>query len=250
MQIKVLMFLVVLSLGLGGFATWKHFEKGPEELAKTVMQGIESLRTKEVAEQKKRQSNLLKEKAKELSSEKDVPMAGNPEGDVSIVYFFDYACGYCRKADPIIDELVKTDPGLKVIYKEFPIFSDTFIARAALIAHKQGKYLAMHKELMANEREFTKNTVFAIAKKVGLNMSEFEKDMNDKSFDMAIHQNHQMGEAVGVEGTPVFVVGESTLLPGVISVDEFRLVIQKEREKLAGAAQQKEPPHSDPHHKS
>lgn len=251
MQIKVLMFLVILSLGLGGYSTWKHFQKDPEELAKLTLEGMQTLREKDIAEQKKQQADVLKQKTKELSEDKDSPIAGNPEGDLSIIYFFDYACGYCRKADPIVDELVKTDPNLKVIYKEFPIFSDTFVARAALAAHKQGKYIPMHQELMANNREFTKNVVLGIAKTVGLNMSELEKDMKDPSLEAALQRNHHIAESVGVEGIPVFIIGESTLLPGVVGIDEFRLAIQKEREKLAGAAHHKEPQHSEaPHHPS
>ena len=246
MQHRILTILVLISLGLSGYALLKHYRKNPEEIARLALEGMQRIQSREAKEEREKQTEAIKEKMADVHNVKDVPFAGNPEGDIVIVYFFDYRCGYCRRADSIVDELVKNDPKLKVIYKEFPIFDSSLGAEAALAAYKQGKYIPMHQAIMAHKEPLTKESVRAIAKKVGLCMGAFEKEMTEAWIKNAIQENLTLAETLGISGVPTFIVGTETVLPGVVSVDEFHLAIQKEREKLAGSTpDQKGLPQSD-----
>lgn len=229
MSNRVLSFLVVTSLGLGLFSTWKHLVKDAEEIAELTIQGMELRQKKAEAEETAKQQAALKQKAAELNADTTSPSLGNTKSDVSIVYFFDYRCGYCRRGSPVLDELVKTDPNLRVIYKEFPIFQDTIVAAAALAAHEQNRYVDMHRALMAHDGKFTKETVLKIAKDLKLDMKKLEADMTGKIVKDALIQNRKLANELGIKGTPMFIVGGTLTLPGAVSVDEFRSAIDKIR---------------------
>jgi len=245
MSNKTLAVLVFISLGLGGYATWKHLYKDAEEIAKLTVEGMQKIQAREAQEEKANQLSSIRERAAELNSDKESPFAGNIDGDLTIVYFFDYRCGYCRKADPVLDELLNSDSKLKVIYKEYPIFQDSMISSAALAAHKQGRYMEMHRALMAHHGAFSKEVVLGIAKDLKLDIELLEKDMKDVSVKEMIEKNHKMAESLGIHGTPMFIIGGSMILPGSVSVDEFRSAIEKVRGELAagGTSMQEEPPH-------
>jgi protein-disulfide isomerase len=240
MSNKVLTILVLISLGLGGFATWKHLYKDAEEIAHLTMEGMQKIQAKKEQEEQSKQLEKIRAKAAEINADKDSPFAGNPEGDLTIVYFFDYRCGYSRKSDPVVDELVASDPKLRVIYKEYPIFQDSTIATAALAAHKQGRYLDMHRALMAHQRNLSEEVVAGVAKDLNLDMDAFEKDKKDPSIKAMLEKNHKLAESLGVNAVPMFIVGGSMVLPGAVGIDEFQAAVQKVREELAGGTTQKE----------
>jgi len=246
MSNRVLTILVLISLGLGGFATWKHLDKDAEEIAKLTMQGMQKMQAKKEQEEQSKQLENIKAKTAEINADKESPCAGNPEGDLTIVYFFDYRCGYSRKSDPVVDALVESDPKLKVIYKEYPIFQDSTIATAALAAHKQGRYWDMHRALMAHQRNLSEEVVAGLAKDLNLDMDAFEKDKKDPSIKAMLDKNHALAESLGIHAVPMFIVGGSMVLPGAVGIDEFQSAIQKVREELAGGTTQKEePPHNE-----
>ena len=110
-----------------------------------AMDGMKVIQEKAEAAEQEKQKEVLKQKAEALNSDTTSPFAGNAKADVAVVYFFDYRCGYRRRGDPILDELIKTDPSLKIIYKEHPIFQDSLLASVALAAHQQGRYVDMHR---------------------------------------------------------------------------------------------------------
>ena len=244
MSNKVLTVLVFISLGLGLFSTWKHFSKDAAEIAQLTMKGMKDLQAKAEEEEQKKQQELLKHKAAELNADTTSPFSGNPKSDIAVVYFFDYRCGYCRKGDPILDELVKTDPNLKIIYKEYPIFQDAIVASAALAGHQQGRYVEMHQALMAHSEKFTKDAVLKIAKALKFDMEKFVKDMEGDLVKAELVRNHKLADELGIKGTPMFIIGGSLTLPGSVSIDEFRSAIQKVREELANG-EHKAPPHSE-----
>jgi protein-disulfide isomerase len=249
MSNKVLTILVLISLGLGGFATWKHLYKDAEEIAELTMKGMKKIQAKKEQEEEAKQLEIIKAKAAEINADKESPYTGNPEGDITIVYFFDYRCGYSRKSDPVVDALVESDPKLKVIYKEYPIFQDSMIASAALAAHKQGRYLDLHRALMGHQGTFSEEIVLEIAKDLKFDMDMLEKDMKDTPVKAMLEKNRKMAEALGVQAVPMFIVGGSMVLPGAVGIDEFQSAIQKVREELAGATTQKEEPHDEPQDK-
>ena len=138
---------------------------------------------------------------------------GNPKGDVTVVEFFDYQCPYCRKAAPIIDELVKQDPNVRVVFKEYLIFGPMSepSARAALAAQKQGKYLEMHNALMTAQPPLDKPAVMQIAKDLNLNMEKFAADMASDTVSNQIDANTQLGTLLNIDAAPAFIVAPTSI---------------------------------------
>ncbi len=171
---------------------------------------------------------ILERKADIFSSPSDF-VFGNPKGNVSVVEFFDYNCGWCKRA---VDELVKlteADPNVRVVFKEFPIFGENSViaATAAMASKKQGKYWDFHVALM-KERQVTKDNVFTIAEKVGLDVAKLKADMADPEFAAAIKKNAELAQALGMEGTPAFIV-DSRVNVGYLPADGLNQLITEVR---------------------
>ena len=160
------------------------------------------------------------------------PVAGNPQGDVTIVEFFDYRCGYCKKALPAVQELLKTDKNVRMVFKEFPILGpDSLIAaRAALAVWKiaPAKYLPFHLALMESRGELSEGRVLEIAKKVGIDPEKLEPAKADPEIDATIERNHELARTLQISGTPAFVVG-GRLVPGAVDVATLRELVEAAR---------------------
>lgn len=159
------------------------------------------------------------------------PFAGDPKGDVTVVEFFDYNCGYCKKATEDIVKLVETDKKVKIIFIDMPILSPASLdaARWALAAGKQGKYYEYHVALMQdpgpkNEAGFT-----AVAERVGLDAAKMKKDADGKDIREAIEKNLALGRELGIRGTPGFIIGDM-LAPGYIGFDSMKAGIDAVRQ--------------------
>lgn len=173
----------------------------------------------------------IKDNRNELLRDKDSVVAGNPKGDITIVEFFDYRCGYCKRVKAHLDLVVKNDPNVRVVYKEFPILgpASTYASRAAIASRKQGddKYRAYHDALMA-ARDVNPASVLAIAKQVGLDTAKLTKDMNDPKVGEIIRRNHELAEKLGIRGTPAFVIGNE-MVPGAIGAAQFAAKLAQAR---------------------
>jgi len=143
------------------------------------------------------------------------PIYGNPDGDVTVVEFFDYNCGFCKRAIPHITELVENDKNVKVVFKEFPIFGEESeqAAIAALAAHKQGKYWEMHRALLEDPGRANRQKAMTIARKLNLDMAKFEADMQLPEIRKVITDAQSLAQEMGIQGTPHFLVGPQTI-PG------------------------------------
>lgn len=185
-----------------------------------ILEAIQALERKEQAAAEAAQAEALVTNRKALLE--SGPVGGNPKGDVTLVEFFDYNCGYCKRTHPERTEAVKKDGKVKVIYKEFPILSpsSTEAARAALAADKQGKYEAFHSALMSHQGPLNSDVIRETAKKVGINVKQMEDDMGDPSIQAQIDANIELARALGIRGTPGFVIGD-TLIPGAIGAEQF-----------------------------
>jgi protein-disulfide isomerase len=164
----------------------------------------------------------LAEHAKALYSDPADYVAGNPEGDVTIVEFFDYRCGYCKRSfEPLMD-FVKKDGNVRLVLKEFPILGPSSLeaAKAAMAAKKQGRYMEMHAGLYAHKGDLDSAAIDAIAKKAGLDVAKMRKDMEDPAFADQVSRTYRLAEALGIDGTPAFVAG-GAVFPGM--ADEERL---------------------------
>lgn len=139
------------------------------------------------------------------------PVAGNPNGKITVVEFFDYQCGHCVSMAPVISAIIKANPDVRVVFKELPIRGTTsqFASRAALAAKKQGKYYAFSHALMMTNEPLNQTTIMEIAQKTGLNVVKLKKDMNDKSTYQQLNANMKLAEDLQISGTPAFFIGKT-----------------------------------------
>lgn len=161
---------------------------------------------------------------------------GNPDGDVTVVEFFDYRCGYCKQAHEHVKELVESDGSIRYIAKEFPILGpeSVFAARAAMAASVQGVdlYDAFNSELMNHTGALSENTVFAIAGDVGLDVDKLRVDVEDPQLAENIRTTYGLARALEITGTPGFVIGD-TILRGFAPLETMRAMVDEAR-KNAG----------------
>lgn len=149
----------------------------------------------------------------ELLSDPFSYVAGNPEGDVTVIEFFDYNCSYCRLAMPTILKALKKDSNIRLVLKEFPIRGrdSEKVARMALASLSQEKYFDYHIALMEVEGQMTEDRAKDIAKDLRLNVKQLRKDMDDPEFDKIIARNDELAELLFVDGTPSFIIGEQII---------------------------------------
>ena len=138
------------------------------------------------------------------------PIGGNPNGPVTVVEFFDYNCMHCANMVPIINRIISANPSVRFVYKELPILSpeSNLAAQAALAAKKQGAYLAFNRALFSGN-DTSSATISEIAKKLNLNLSKFNADMNSSSVRGQINANLDLAKFLDVQGTPAFFVGKT-----------------------------------------
>jgi protein-disulfide isomerase len=161
--------------------------------------------------------------ASELFSSPHQVTLGNPDGDVTIVEFFDYNCGFCKRALPDMLTLLKDDPKLKIVLKEFPILGpgSADAARVAVAVRMQDpdgkKYLAFHQALLGSPGPASKEKALAAAKDQGLDMARLERDMASNEVNTTLSEDMTLAGAIGIHGTPSYVIGKS-LVVGAIGV--------------------------------
>jgi protein-disulfide isomerase len=175
-------------------------------------------------------ATLIASRRAEIFADPDSPVGGNPTGDVTIVEFFDYNCPYCRQVAPTLEEIERTDPNVRLIYKEFPILGpgSEFAARAALASRKQGKYIAFHGALMAHKGRIAEGATMEIAQAVGLDTERLKRDMEEPSIAAAIERNLSLAHALRVGATPTFVINDA-ILRGAADLEAFQVMIAEAR---------------------
>ena len=160
------------------------------------------------------------------------PVGGNPNGDVTIVEFFDYQCGYCKLVLPRIEKLLIDDSNLRFVFKEMPILgpNSVFAARAALAARKQGEkqYVAFHKVMMASRGSLIKASVFRFATDAGLDVERLKEDMKDDNINDMIRRNLKLADALSINGTPAFVIGD-TIVRGAVDLLKLKILVERAR---------------------
>jgi len=205
-----------------------YIMKNPEVL----INALNSYQQKQAeAEQAKRREGLVTKKAEIYAA--TTPFGGNAKGDVTIVEFFDYNCGYCHKALEDVKRLIDSDKNVKVLLKDMPILGESSmeISRWALAAQKQGKYYEYHVALMTSQEQKTPETLEKIAKSVGLDTVKLRKDATeDKSIQAQLDANIALAQSLGIGGTPAFIIGDD-LVPGFMGYDNMVAAIKAVREK-------------------
>jgi protein-disulfide isomerase len=167
----------------------------------------------------------------EIFRETGSPVGGNPDGDVTLVEFFDYNCPYCRQMAPLMTQVEAADPKLRIVYKEFPILgpNSMWAAKAALAAHKQGKYVAFHRALYQIRGQVAESKVLEVAGEVGLDVDRLKADMQDPAFESVLDKNIKLAQALGITGTPGFVFGDHILV-GATDLMTLQMALQAVRD--------------------
>jgi protein-disulfide isomerase len=189
------------------------------ELLQDVMVELEKRQTAAEAEKHR---NAVKEHAATIFDSPRQVTLGNPKGDVAIVEFFDYNCGYCKRAMTDMLELIKDDPKLKFVLKEFPVLGEGSVQAAQVAAavrmnDKTGgkKYLEFHQKLLNSRGQADKARALAAAKEAGFDVARIEKDMASDEVRAQLEESMKLAEALGLNGTPSYVVGPDVVVGAV-----------------------------------
>ncbi|MGH6931531.1 MAG: DsbA family protein [Dongiaceae bacterium] len=165
----------------------------------------------------------LVDRRQELVYAPNSPVVGDPDGDVAVVEFFDYQCPYCKvMANNKFMETLEQDGNIRIVFKEFPILGpeSEYAARAALAAHRQGKYRELHQAFMAFKGKMKFEDVIKIAEEHGLDIEQLKKDMESQEVAQELADNHALAKAVGISGTPAFIINDE-LFPGAVDMSEI-----------------------------
>jgi protein-disulfide isomerase len=186
-----------------------------------LQEAMAELDKRQQAAEAEKSKAAIKSNAKEIFSSARQVTIGNPDGDVTLVEFFDYNCGYCKRALSDLMGIMKTDGKLKVVLKEFPVLGPgsveaAQVAVAVRMQDKTGKkYLEFHQKLLGGRGQADRAHALAVAKDIGLDMARLEKDMASEEVKATIDENLKLAESLGMNGTPSYVVGSEVVVGAV-----------------------------------
>lgn len=207
-----------------------HLRENPE----IVVEAIRAYQQREQEAEQNARLEIVQANWEEIAHSPGDPVLGNPDGDVTLVEFFDYRCGYCRRAFPEVQALHQNDPNLRIVLKEFPILGpvSVFASRASLAAAKQDLASEFHTATMQAEGELTEDRVIEIARQVGLDIDRLRRDMDDPEIDEIIERNYALAEKLGIRGTPAFLT-RTEIIPGAVGRERLKAVVEQAREKAS-----------------
>ena len=195
-----------------------------------VAEALQVLRARQEAEEQARAEAAIAEHREAIDAHPMSPVSGNMAGDVTVVEFFDYQCGYCKRALPTMVALLETDANVRVVWKEFPILGPVsdFAARASMAAERQGKYHEFHVRLMGAEEKLTEQRVMEVAARAGLDVDRLGRDMEDPAIRAYLDETRALAQAIGIRGTPSFVI-EGRLVRGIVDSARMEQLVAEAR---------------------
>lgn len=195
---------------------------------------IDALRSFEASRneaQQVREKRILANIRKDLERDSNTPSDGPENAKVTVVEFFDYRCPYCKKVGPLVAKLLQDNEDVRVAYKEWPILGPDSVlsARAALAAREQGKYREIHEAIMPL-RNVTKDTVFQVAEKIGLDVDQLRDDMGSEKISSHLKKTMELARALGINGTPAFVIGDR-VIKGATNYEGLMIAVEEARKR-------------------
>jgi len=205
-----------------------YLTKNPDVL----LDALQAAEDKMKGDAKDKAAQALSTRRREIFEDPDTPVAGNPNGDVSLVEFFDYRCPYCKQVEPSLEALLGEDRQLRLVYKEFPVLGPESVtaSKAALAARKQGKYDAFHRAMMTIKGQINDTAVYKTAESVGVDVDRLKRDMAAPEIARALKANTELADALDIRGTPGFIVGNE-IVPGAIDLASLKQLIATARKK-------------------
>jgi protein-disulfide isomerase len=196
-----------------------------------VLEAIAVLRERQAAAGATLASDFLAAERGLIERDPNAPVLGNPDGDVTVVEFFDYNCPYCRRAAPEVSALIAADPNVRLVFREWPILGEgsVFAARASLATRAQGKYAEFHEAMMRLKGRAEEATVLRVAAEIGLDIDRLRQDMEAPEIEEHIATSMRLTRGLGFTGTPSFVIGDA-LVPGLVEQAQLADYVAKSRE--------------------
>ncbi len=193
----------------------QHINENPE----VIVKAIQRMQERQSQEDAARSTEALKKNKKDLIMDQNAPVIGNSRAKITVVEFFDYRCGYCKRVFNIMMKVLKENPDIRYVLKELPILGpDSIIATRASLAiwrTQQNKYLPFHSALMSARGGIPESKIFNIANDIGIDIVQLKKDMTDPEIDQILEKNFQLAQALNITGTPAFIIGNK-IIPGAI----------------------------------
>jgi protein-disulfide isomerase len=186
-----------------------------------LQEALGELEKRQTAADAEKHQAAVKDNAKTLITSERQVVLGNPQGDITMVEFFDYNCGFCKRAMADMLDLMKSDPKLKIVLKEFPVLGEgsTQAAQVAVAVRMQDKtgkkYLDFHQKLLGGRGQADRAHALAVAKEIGLDMTRLEKDMASDEVKASLEESFKLADALGLTGTPSYVVGSNIVVGAV-----------------------------------
>ncbi|WP_135078701.1 DsbA family protein [Terasakiella sp. SH-1] len=197
-----------------------------------LMEAMTILQQRQEQARLEEQKQALQTVRKEMIEGPLTPIGGNPKGDVTLVEFFDYQCGYCKRAFPAVMEVINKDQNIRYVMKEFAILGpeSEVAARAALAAEKQGKYMDFHTAMMTVRGRLNADKIMKTAQSVGLNVDQLKADMQADDVSAEIKSTREIAQKLGITGTPAFIIGDQ-VIPGAVPPATLMEAIKQQRAK-------------------
>ena len=206
----------------------QYINDNPEILLKA----LDNFRKREAQNKRASAGATIARLSGDLNTNPGSPVIGNPEGDVTIVEFFDYQCGYCKRVFPTIQTLLKNDTNIRYVLKEFPILGPVsdVAARAALAVWNMepSKYMPFHAAMMGSTGKLSEPRIFTMAEDVGIDIASLRQEMINPAVDAEIRKNMALTRELNITGTPSFVIGEH-LVPGAVDMDTLQQLVAAAR---------------------
>jgi protein-disulfide isomerase len=197
-----------------------------------LVEAMQELERKQDSQRDTVAQKAIQENRAALMNDPDSPIVGNPNGDVTIVEFSDYLCPYCKRAHMTMKAVLAADSKVKLVFKDLPILGEAsrIAAVAALASRAQNKHLVFHDALMESNGKLDRDRIMEIAASVGLDVARLQKDMEDPKLKAIIDRNMALASALGVRGTPAFVIGNQ-FVPGAVDAETLKRLISDVRAK-------------------
>ena len=201
-----------------------------------LLEAIRTLQSREQAVAGERAIHAVAANNRALRHDPATPVGGNPNGDVTIVEFFDYACSYCRKAHSILASLIKDDPNIRFVYKELPVLGEAsvFAARVGIAVHllAPDRYLEFHAAMFQVRGRLSPDIAIQTAVELGVDRVRLMESTQSYEVGQLVNRNLELAQTIGVKGTPGFLIGDA-IVPGLIQIDQFKQLIAQAREHCA-----------------
>lgn len=240
-------FLAVAALSIPGAATAEEdglsllqqeqvetiIEEYLIENPEILIRAMDAFRAKQERNDNERMTRILTRLDKDLRHNPASPLTGNPDGDVTVVEFFDYRCPYCKQVLPTIKKLLEADKNVRFVFKEFPILGpESVIAAQAAVAvwkFAPDKYMDFHSAIMGGRGKITEAKVFSLAEDAGLDPDKLRQWIRDPAVNEELAKNAGIADKLKITGTPAFIVGNQ-IIRGAADLETMRLLVSKARE--------------------